>query len=64
MAGKLATQKAAEAFDTIVDFLESFEALVDPRQRAKVLYPLDEVLLLVLLGVIAGCESWVEIARY
>ncbi len=28
------------------------------------LYPLDEVLLLVLLGVIAGCESWVEIARY
>lgn len=64
MAGKLATQKAAEAFDTIVDFLESFEPLEDPRQRGKVLYPLDEVLLLVLLGVIAGCESWVEIARY
>ena len=64
MAGKLATQKAAEAFDTIVDFLDSFESLDDPRQRAKVLYPLDEVLLLVLLGVIAGCESWVEIARY
>ena len=64
MAGKLATQKAVEAFDTIVDFLESFEDLADPRQRGKVLYPLDEVLLLVLLGVIAGCESWVEIARY
>ena len=64
MAGKLATQKAAEAFDTVVDFLESFETLADPRQRAKVLYPLDEVLLLVLLGVIAGCESWVEIAKY
>ena len=64
MAGRLATQKAAAAFDTIVDFLESFEELDDPRQRAKVLYPLDEVLLLVLLGVIAGCESWVEIARY
>jgi predicted transposase YbfD/YdcC len=64
MAGKLATEKAAEAFDTIVDFLESFESLDDPRQRAKVLYPLDEVLLLVLVGVIAGCESWVEIARY
>jgi hypothetical protein len=64
MAAKLATEKAAEAFDTIVDFLESFETLDDPRQRAKVLYPLDEVLLLVLLGVIAGCESWVEIARY
>ena len=64
MAGKLAAEKAAEAFDTIVDFLESFESLDDPRQRGKVLYPLDEVLLLVLLGVIAGCESWVEIARY
>jgi predicted transposase YbfD/YdcC len=64
MAGKLAKQKAAEAFDTVVDFLESFEGLEDPRQRAKVLYPLDEVLLLVLLGVISGCESWVEIARY
>jgi len=64
MAGKSATQKAAEAFDTVVDFLESFEPLDDPRQRGKVLYPLDEVLLLVLLGVIAGCESWVEIARY
>jgi hypothetical protein len=54
----------AEAFDTIVDFLESFECLADPRQRGRVLYPLDEVLLLVLRGVIAGCESWVEIARY
>lgn len=28
------------------------------------LYPLDEVLLLVLPGVTAGCESWVETARY
>lgn len=44
-------------------FPESFEGLEDPRERAKVLYPLDEVLL-VLLGVISGCESWVEIARY
>ena len=55
---------AAEAFDRVVDFLESFEALDDPRQRAKVLYPLDEILLLVLLGVVAGCECWVEIARF
>ncbi len=30
----------------------------------KVLYPLDEVLLLSLLGVLAGCESWVEIAKF
>jgi hypothetical protein len=64
MAGRRGTEKAAEAFDTVVDFLEHFEELDDPRQRAKVLYPLEEVLLLVLLGVIAGCESWVEIAKY
>ncbi len=38
--------KAAEDFDQVVDFLESFEELEDPRQHAKVLYPLDEVLLL------------------
>lgn len=62
MASQRAT--AAAAFDQVVEFLEHFEALEDHRQRAKVLYPLDEVLLLVLLGVLAGCESWVEIARF
>lgn len=62
MARRLAT--ADEAFDQIVDFLEHFDDLEDPRQRAKVLYPLDEVLLLCLLGVLAGCESWVEIAKF
>lgn len=55
---------AARAFDQVVEFLEHFEELDDPRQRGKVLYPLDEVLLLVLLGVLASCESWVEIARF
>lgn len=64
MARQLATAKSAEAFDRVVDFIESFEELEDPRQRGKVLYPLDEVLLLVLLGVLACCESWVEIAKF
>ena len=59
MAQQLGTAKAAEAFDRVVGFLESFEKLDDPRQRGKVLYPLDEVMVLVLLGVLAGCESWV-----
>ncbi len=62
MAPRLGT--AGEALFKIVDFLEHFTDLEDPRQRAKVLYPLDEVLLLCLLGVLAGCESWVEIAKY
>ena len=55
---------ANEAFNQIVDFLEHFTDLDDPRQRATVPYPLDEVLLLCLLGVPAGCESWVEIAKH
>jgi predicted transposase YbfD/YdcC len=62
MANKYAT--ADDAFDQVADFLEHFNSLEDPRQRAKVLYPLDEILLLCLLGVLAGCESWVEIARF
>lgn len=35
-----------------------------PRQRGKVLCLLGEVLLLVLLGVLAGGESWGEIERF
>ena len=62
MAGKVGT--IDEAYDQIVEFLEHFDSLEDPRQRAKVLYPLEEILLLCLLGVLAGCESWVEIARF
>ena len=62
MAQALAT--AHEAFDEVVDFLEHFADLEDPRQQIKVLYPLDEVLLLCLLAVLAGCNCWVEIARF
>lgn len=64
MAGQSAAAKANDAFDRVVDFLESFQPLEDPRQRGKVLYLLDEVLLLVLLGVLAGCDSWVEIEKF
>ncbi len=52
------------AFDETVVFLDHFEDLPDPRQRAKVVYPLDEVLLLCLLAVLAGAESIVDIARF
>jgi hypothetical protein len=37
MAVKRTTASAAEAFDRVVDFLESFEELDDLRQRGKVL---------------------------
>ena len=45
------------ALGEAVVFLEFFEDLPDPRQRAKVLYPLDEILLLCLLAVLAGAET-------
>jgi predicted transposase YbfD/YdcC len=45
-------------------FLSFFKELTDPRQPGKVMYPLDEVLLLSLLGVLAGAETFVDIARF
>ena len=50
------------AFDETVVFLRHFEDLPDPRQRGKVIYPLDEVLLLCLLAVLAGAEAIADIA--
>ena len=44
--------------------LDQFAALKDPRQAWKVVYPLPEVLLLVLCGTIAGAEDFVEIRRW
>jgi hypothetical protein len=44
--------------------LSHFKALEDPRQAGKVLYPLDEILLLCLLAVLAGAETFVDIARF
>ena len=50
-------------FETVV-FLNHFNDLRDPRQRGKIVYPLDEILLLTLLAVLAGADSFVEIARF
>ena len=47
-----------------VVFLSYFKDLPDPRQRGKIVYPLDEVLLLCLLAVLAGSETFVDIARF
>ena len=46
------------------DFLTHFQAVEDPRQEAKVSYPLDEILLLVLCAVISGADGWTSIALY
>ena len=45
-------------------FLGHFNELPDPRQAVKVVYPLDEVLLLSLLAVLAGAEAFTDIARF
>jgi predicted transposase YbfD/YdcC len=50
-------------FEAIV-FLDHFSDLPDPRQLIKVIYPLDEVLLLSLLAVLAGAETFTDIARF
>ena len=44
--------------------LEHFSALEDPRQSWKVVYPLPEVLLLVLCATLAGAEDFVEAVRW
>jgi predicted transposase YbfD/YdcC len=41
--------------------LDRFAALNDPRQQAKVLYPLPEILLLLLCATLAGADDLVEI---
>ncbi len=46
------------------DLLAHFSALEDPHQSWKTLYPLPEVLLIVLCGVMAGADDFVEIERW
>ena len=60
------TDLAAD-FETIGEatvFLDHFNDLPDLRQPGKVVYSLNEVLLLSLLGVLAGAESFTGIALF
>ena len=59
-----AQSQADRAYDQVVEWLKHFEELDDPRQSGKVAYPLDEMLLQCLLAVLAGADSWVEIAEF
>jgi predicted transposase YbfD/YdcC len=52
------------ALGEAVSFLDHFHGLPDPRQLGKVVYPLDEVLLLSLMAVLAGAEAFTDIARF
>jgi predicted transposase YbfD/YdcC len=44
--------------------VEHFSALEDPRQAWKVVYPLPEILLLVLCATLGGAENFVEIEEW
>jgi predicted transposase YbfD/YdcC len=57
----------AENFEALAEttvFLSYFKDLPDHRQAGKVMYPLDEILLLCLLAVLAGAEAFTDIARF
>lgn len=58
-----AAQDDGEIFEATV-FLSYFNDLVDRRQPGKVIYPLDEVLLLALLATLGGAEAFTDIARF
>ncbi len=44
--------------------LDHFSALEDPRQSGKVVYPLPEIMLLVLCATLAAAEDFVEMRRW
>ena len=50
-----------KASGTVLDFFNTVE---DPRQRGKVLYRLDEILLIALAGCLAGADNMVEMAGW
>ena len=53
-----------DAIDETTVFLHYFKDMPDHRQKGKVVYPLDEILLLCLLAVLAGAETFVDIAQF
>jgi len=57
-------QSAGAAVFEATVFLRYFKDMPDPRQQGKVLYRLDEVLLLALLATLAGAEGFTDIARF
>ena len=58
------TDEAVFGETVVVVFLSHFKDLEDPRQAGKISYPLDEILLLCMLAVLAGAECFTEIAVF
>jgi predicted transposase YbfD/YdcC len=51
-------------FANELSFLLCFEELSDPRQDAKVVYPLEELIFIAVCGAIANCDHWTDIEAY
>jgi predicted transposase YbfD/YdcC len=47
-----------------IGFLDYFSNLEDPRINRKKLYPIEEILLITLAGVICGCEGWTDLEEF
>ena len=47
-----------------LEFSCPLQLFQDPRQTAKIVYPLNEIFLLVVCAVISGAQDWVSIALY
>ena len=47
-----------------IGLLDHFSALEDPREGWRVLYPLEEILLLVLCATLSGMEDFVDVALW
>lgn len=58
------TAAKSGALSEAVVFLDYYRDFPDRRQAGKVMYPLEEVVLLSLLAVLAGAETFVDIARF
>src|SRR5574337_891415 len=58
------TDSAVAAVREATVFLSHFGDLPDYRQKGKVAYPLDEVLLLMLAASLAGAEAVADMARF
>ena len=60
----MATAGEFGAIGEAIVFLSYFKDFPDSRQSCKVIYPFAEVLLLCLLAVLGGAETFVDIARF
>ena len=51
-------------FTEPLSFLLFLDEIPDPRQDAKILYPLPEMIFLAMCGAVANCDTWTEIEQY